>query len=221
MESEVIWLRPEKSGVGRPAQRSRAEITEAAVRLADRSGLDAVSMRHVAAELGTGAGSLYRYVDTRDDLLDLMADHVCAEYELGAPTGDWLSDLVDVGLQAREIYRRHPWLVDLVITRPVVGPNAIEVVEHVLAVLADHPIGDGDKLVAFAMLNAVVASVAQNERSSTDRFASARRYVAQVVAEGKHPHLAAVDFPSPPTEDPFPRILRRVLSGLLTEGEPG
>ncbi|WP_433290393.1 TetR/AcrR family transcriptional regulator [Pseudonocardia sp. CA-142604] len=215
MESEVIWLRPEKSGVGRPAQRSRAEITEAAVRLADRSGLDAVSMRQVAAEIGTGAGSLYRYVDTRDDLIDLMADHVSGEYELGTPTGDWLGDLVEVGLQAREIYRRHPWMADLAISHPVVGPNAIEVIEHVLAVLADHPVSDGDKLIAFAMLNAVVASVAQNELSPTDRSAGARRYVAHVAAEGKHPHLAALEFPSPPTEDPFPEILRRVLSGLL------
>jgi AcrR family transcriptional regulator len=175
-----------------------------------------VSMRQVAAEIGTGAGSLYRYVDTRDDLIDLMADHVSGEYDLGAPSGDWLGDLVEVGLQAREIYRRHPWMADLAISHPVVGPNAIEVIEHVLAVLADRPVSDGDKLIAFAMLNAVVASVAQNERSPTDRLAGARRYLAHVAAEGKHPHLAALEFPSPPTEDPFPGILRRMLSVLLT-----
>jgi AcrR family transcriptional regulator len=55
-----IWMRPERAGVGRPAQRSRAEITAAAVAIADREGLDAVSMRRVAAELGTGAASLDR-----------------------------------------------------------------------------------------------------------------------------------------------------------------
>jgi Bacterial regulatory proteins, tetR family len=54
-----IWLRPERSAVGRPAQWSRAEITQAALRIADAEGLDAVSMRRVAAELGTGAASLY------------------------------------------------------------------------------------------------------------------------------------------------------------------
>ena len=215
MTSELIWLRPEKAGVGRPAQRSRAEITAAAVRLADRSGLGAVSMRHVAAELGTGAGSLYRYVDTRDDLLDLMADQVYGEYAFSAPTGNWLDDLVDVGIQAREIFRRHPWLVDLVTTRPVVGPNGVDVVEHVLAVLADHPADDGTKLIAYAMLNSIVASLAQNERSGADNLRSAR-YVAHVVAEGRHPHIAALKV-GPPVEgeDLFPGILGRVLTGLL------
>ena len=58
---DVIWMRPEHAATGRPAQRSRAEITAAAVAIAEREGLDAVSMRRVATELGTGAASLYRY----------------------------------------------------------------------------------------------------------------------------------------------------------------
>jgi AcrR family transcriptional regulator len=211
--SDLIWMRPEGSGVGRPAGRSRVEITEAAVRVADRDGLAGVSMRHVAAELGTGAGSLYRYVDTREDLLDLMADHVAGEYRLGTPTGAWLDDLVDVGLQAREIHRRHPWLPELVLTRPVAGPRGLDVTEHVLAVLADHPASDSDKLVAFAMLQAVVAAAAQAEASPVDMLRGAR-FVAHVVAQGHHPHLAALD-PGPGDSDPLPDALRRILSGLL------
>jgi AcrR family transcriptional regulator len=213
MESELIWMRPPKSGAGRPATRSRAQITEAAVRVADRDGLAGVSMRHVAAELGTGAGSLYRYVETRDDLLDLMADRVCAEYDLPAPSGDWLSDLVTMGLQAREIYRRHPWLAELALTRPVVGPNGIDVTEHFLAVLAGHPAPDGDKLVALAMLNAVVAATARSETSPVDALRSAR-YLAHVAAQGDHPHLAALNV-QPTDGDPLPEALRRILSGLL------
>ena len=65
MTAASIWLRPERSAAGRPAQWSRAEITQVALRIADAEGLDAVSMRRVAAELGTGAASLYRYVETR------------------------------------------------------------------------------------------------------------------------------------------------------------
>ncbi|MCO1657971.1 TetR/AcrR family transcriptional regulator [Pseudonocardia humida] len=211
--SDLIWMRPEGAGVGRPASRSRAEITEAAVRVADRDGLAGVSMRHVAAELGTGAGSLYRYVDTREDLLDLMADHVAGEYRLGPPTGSWLDDLVDVGLQAREIYRRHPWLPELVLTRPVAGPNGLDLAEHVLAVLADHPAPDGDKVVALALLNAVVAANAQFEASSVDVLRGAR-YLAHVVARGEHPHLAAIRLGGD-GGDPLPTALRRVLGGLL------
>jgi AcrR family transcriptional regulator len=213
MESELIWMRPVKSGTGRPATRSRAEITEAAVRVADRDGLAGVSMRHVAAELDTGAGSLYRYVETRDDLLDLMADHVYAEYDLPAPSGDWLTDLVNMGLQAREIYRHHPWLAELVLTRPVVGPNGIDVTEHFLGVLADHPAADGDKLTALAMFNAIVAATARSEASPVDALRSTR-YMAHVAAKGNHPHLAALDL-QPADGDPFPDALRRILSGLL------
>jgi len=87
-----IWMRPERAGVGRPAQRSRAEITAVALDIADREGLDAVSMRRVATELGTGAASLYRYVETREELLDLMIDATGTEYDMAPPTGDWLAD---------------------------------------------------------------------------------------------------------------------------------
>jgi AcrR family transcriptional regulator len=212
--SELIWLRPERAGVGRPANRSREEITAAAVRVADRDGLPGVSMRNVAAELGTGAGTLYRYVDNRDDLLDLMADHVASEFALDNASGDWLDDLVDLGLQAREIHRRHPWLPELTLTRPVTGPNGLEVTEYVLAVLADHPASDSEKLVALAMLHAVVAAATQAEASTVDITRSAR-FVAHVVAQGRHPHLAALN-PDPPGGDPLPTALRRILHGLLS-----
>src|SRR5437764_8785599 len=66
-----------------------AGIAAAAVAIADREGLDAVSMRRVAARLGTGAASLYRYLESREDLLDLMVDATGAEYVFTAPTGDW------------------------------------------------------------------------------------------------------------------------------------
>ena len=76
----VIWMRPEHAATGRPAKRSREEITAAAIAIADQEGLDAVSMRRVAAGLGTGAASLYRYVETREDLLDLELPPQAGEF---------------------------------------------------------------------------------------------------------------------------------------------
>ena len=118
---DVIWLRRERAGTGRPPLRSREEITAAAIGIADREGLDAVSMRRVAADLGTGAASLYRYLDTRDDLLDLMADAVASEYGLPEPCGDWLADLIEVARQARSIMLRRTWVPDLIITGAASG----------------------------------------------------------------------------------------------------
>jgi AcrR family transcriptional regulator len=222
---DLIWLRPERAALGRPPQHSRAEITAAAVALADRAGLDAVSMRQVAAELGTGAASLYRYLDNRDDLLDLMVDATGSEYVLVPPSGDWLTDLVTLGDQARVILRRHPWLAGLVLSRPVLGPSGIALMEHVLAILADHPSSNEAKLEAFAMLNAVTALFVQSELGSGTALHERHvAYLQHVLASGAHPRLAQLlaaggqpplaEPPAPPA-DRYPHIMRRILTGLL------
>jgi len=223
-----IWLRPERSQVGRPAQHTRAGITAIALDIADREGLDAVSMRRVAAELGTGAASLYRYVQTREDLLDLMTDATGAEYEFAAPTGDWLADLVAMGEQSRAILRRHPWLAGLAITRPVIGPNGLAVLEHFLAVLACHPADLTAKMEAFALLNGITAtSVLYEQAGGADLQARNVAYLTHALTSGEHPRLsalmsqetaaAAADGPSAPVDPAqrYPEILARLLTGLL------
>ena len=110
-----IWLRPERTGRGPVPEHDRARIAAAAVTLADADGLGAVSMRKIAAALGTAPASLYRYVDSRDELLELMADAAAGELDLTRPlSGDWQADLVALAHQMHGIYRRHPWLLDLV-----------------------------------------------------------------------------------------------------------
>jgi AcrR family transcriptional regulator len=216
---EPIWMRPERAAVGRPAERSRAEITAAATAVADRDGLAAVSMRRVAAELDTGAASLYRYLSNRDDLLDLMMDATAAEYRLAPPTGDWLADLVAVGEQGRAIMRRPPWLPALVTTHASLGPHSVDLLEHVLAVLADHPADAAARMAAFAALTAVTAMFTQAETAGTVApVAQARQvaYLAHVAAAGRHPRIAALLAGAvPETEDRFPRALAAVLAGVL------
>ena len=68
-----------------------------------------------------------------------MVDATGAEYVFTAPTGDWLADLLDIGEQARAIMRRHPWLPPLLTTRPVLAPNGLVLLEHVLEALAPTP----------------------------------------------------------------------------------
>jgi AcrR family transcriptional regulator len=219
-----IWMRPERAAVGRPAQRSRAQITDVAVEIADREGLEAVSMRRVAADLGTGAASLYRYVETREELLDLMTDAAGGEYLLAEPSGDWLADLIDIGEQNRVILRRHPWLAGLVIVRPVIGPNAIAVLEHFLAVLAAHPAGIGTKMEAFAMLNGMTAASVLYELAGGSALQERNvAYLQHVLASGEHPRLVRL-LAAQPADDPhaaadpadrYGHIMSRVLLGLL------
>jgi AcrR family transcriptional regulator len=216
-----IWMRPERSAVGRPAQWSRAEITGVALRVADAAGLEAVSMRRVAFELGTGAASLYRYVETREDLLDLMTDAIGAEYELAPPSGDWLADLIAFGEQARAIFRRHRWLAGLAMTRPIIGPNGIGLLEHFLTVLQGHPASIAAKMEAFAMLNGITAAFALQEQADPGLQARNLAYLGHALTSGQHPRLAAFLTPQaqiPRPEDlagRYPDLIARVLTGLL------
>jgi AcrR family transcriptional regulator len=220
---DLIWLRPEQAAVGRPAQRNRAEITAAAINLADREGLDALSMRRLAAELGTGAASLYRYVATREDLLDLMTDETATEFDFPGPSGDWQADLLSLARQARGIMRRHPWLPAMVITRPVLGPHGANLLEHALDVLADHPAGPGRKLQAFALLNALTALFAQNEQAADDDDGQRRSaYLGHVAAAGTHPRITAAlaALAGDPPHDQFDETILRALNGVLGSYPP-
>jgi AcrR family transcriptional regulator len=219
----VIWMRPERAATGRPAGHSRGEITAIAIRIADQEGLDAVSMRRVAAGLGTGAASLYRYVSNREDLLDLMIDATAAEYTLVPPSGDWLDTLLDLGGQARTIMRRHHWLPSLLISRSVLGPNGLSLLEHFLEVLADHPASTSAKLDAFGIFNAVTALFVHNELTgSSERQQRNAAYLRYALLTGDHPRLgellapqAAAPGETPDPQDRYRDILARILTGLL------
>ncbi|MFK3983824.1 TetR/AcrR family transcriptional regulator [Micromonospora sp. NPDC050397] len=206
--------------MGRPAERSRAEVTTTAIALADQEGLGAVTMRGVAARLGTGAASLYRYVASRDDLLDLMADEAAAGYDLPAPRGPWLPGLLEVGRQGRMLMLRHPWLPELVLTRPALGPHGVDLLEHVLALLAAHSADAARKVETFAVMNTITAAFVLNELGATTGARQRQgAYLAHVVATGGHPHLAAalagaVPMPAAPGER-FEETLSRILVGLL------
>ena len=216
---DVIWMRPDHSSVGRPARLTRDALTRAAVRVGDAGGLSAVTMRTVASELGTGGGALYRHVTGRDELLDLMVDHVAGEYRLATPSGDWLADLTDLAVQGAAIHERHRWLCDVGPT-PVVGPHGLAVIEHVLTVLEGHPAPDGQKLVAYATMTALTTAYARSRQGEQDpaRARGQAAYVARLVAAGRLPHLAALR-PEAAVNPAgvFRDMVRRVLRGLLME----
>jgi len=167
-------------------------------------------------------------VETRDDLLDLMIDATGAEYGFAAPTGDWLADVLAIGDQARAIMRRHPWLPSLLITRSVLGPNGLVLLEHVLAALAPHPASTAAKLEAFAMLNTVTALFTQNELTGgSQRQQRNAAYLQHALATGRHPRLAELLAPAAadpgPAPDPAGRyrdIMARILTGLLAPQPP-
>jgi AcrR family transcriptional regulator len=134
-----IWLRPEPTG--RRAPRSRDDIAEAAIAVADNEGLEAVSMRRVASELGLGTMSLYHYVKSKDELLNLVGDRIMggqlvddAELRRG-----WREGLTAIAQATRRNFERHPWMGGAMSPRPtsIPGPNAIRHIDQSLAAVAD------------------------------------------------------------------------------------
>lgn len=229
MARQPIWLRPVvESTTGRPAEWSREQITGAGVAVADAEGLVAVTMRRVAAELGTGAASLYRHVSTRDDLVDLMVDRALADLAPPPDTGDWRADVVAHNIDVLQFLRRRRWVVDGIVARPPVGPNSVRRVEQTLARLEPCPASGHAKMEAIGVIAGMVQTAAVHERPGgggalDEEFVAAQTTILMAaVRDGTHPHLtAALTDPTP--RDPetgderMARILRLVLDGLLPD----
>ena len=88
---------------------SRDRVLRAAIAIADEGGLEALSMRKLAQELGVEAMSVYHYVANKDEILDGLVDLVFAEIELPEPSGRWREELSKRARSAREVLGRHPW----------------------------------------------------------------------------------------------------------------
>jgi DNA-binding transcriptional regulator YhcF (GntR family) len=134
--------RPRASARARDAEATltRERIVATATAVADKEGLGALSMRHVAAELDVATMSLYRHIRDKDDLLALMIDAAFAEWR-GSPlkSGDtWQEILAKAAREMWSIFRRHLWLAPAYsVTRPLVVPSGLAYTEHVLGTLLD------------------------------------------------------------------------------------
>ena len=131
------WQRaPDRPSKRRREPISRDAIVTTAVRLLDREGLAALSMRRLAEELGTGAASLYWHVGSKDGLLDLVLDDVIGEGKVPDPDpGRWQEQVKEVARAQRAASLRHPWVVRVSIGRIPMGPNALRYSERILAIL--------------------------------------------------------------------------------------
>ncbi|GGW93040.1 TetR/AcrR family transcriptional regulator [Streptomyces noursei] len=225
-----LWLTPDRPRRGRRPAFSREAITAAAVALADAEGLDAVTMRAVAARVGAGVMSLYSYAPDKETLLELMVDHVSGELLPPAPLcGDWRADLKAVARHQRALMLRHPWLPAALTARRTLGPHTLAFLEHALAALRPLPLDGAAKLEVFSLLTGFVASHVGHELAraatadSADRAAVEADYLATVAADGRHPELArALAAPGRPLtpEATFTRFLDRLVDGLDTRPGP-
>jgi AcrR family transcriptional regulator len=159
---DLLWGR---RGPGRRGpQRGLAvdDIVAAAISVADAEGLEALSMARLAKEVGFTTMSLYRYVASKDELLQLMwnaSAQGAEKLELG---GDgWRERLRAWAIVQREMLDRHPWITQMPMAAPPLAPNSLAFVERGLQALDGSGLADGDKLRAIGLLSSYTLSEAR------------------------------------------------------------
>ncbi|MDX8028753.1 TetR/AcrR family transcriptional regulator [Lentzea sp. BCCO 10_0856] len=120
----LLWEPPAEPTRGPKAALSQSRVVEAAIKVADAEGVDALTMRRVAETLGFTTMSLYRHVPGKSELLDLMVDAVWGETE-STPKGPWRDGLDFFARQMWAMYRAHPWMLQLTTSRRMPGPHAM------------------------------------------------------------------------------------------------
>lgn len=200
----VIWGREEPGA--RRTSLSRDKIAEAALKVADEEGFDAVSMRRVAKELGAGTMTLYHYVVTKEELVTLMADRMMGELlvpddELST---DWREAITQVANRTRDIFRNHPWtLENMQGSRG--GPNGMRHFEQSLKAVEGTGASALERLDIVSMVDdfvfgfvmresAVKAwSADPNQETDSDEWSDDMvEFFEDQLSTGEFPHIASL-----------------------------
>ncbi|MFJ6657646.1 TetR/AcrR family transcriptional regulator [Streptomyces sp. NPDC091377] len=230
---ELLWDTGRRPSRGPKPGLTLDRIVAAAIQVADAEGLTGLSMRRVAAELGTGAMSLYRYVPGKAELLDLMLDRVQRPSEDPADLGDgtWRSALEAMGRETLALYRRHPWLLHVNQSRPILGPGAMNGMEKVLSRIKQMGLTDPELIGVIVLVDSYVVGAARTQvhQEEVERrtgltdmeFWEAQvPILEQVLATGRFPLMASLAEDTWGTEfDHFEFGLQRILDGLEAQVE--
>jgi AcrR family transcriptional regulator len=225
---ELLWRMRDTPARGPKPTLSLDQITTTAVQIADAEGLDAVSMRRVAAELNVGTMSLYRYVPGKAELLELMLDNVDQCLDDSKLDGlDWREHLETCARGAWHLYLAHPWLVNVDRSRPLLGPNGLAGFDQFLGGIDDIGLTDQERIAVIAVIDGFTSSLARshvNAQAAEQRsgISDAEFWKAQepvlikAMQTGNYPQVAALaeDAFGMPHEELFEFGLARILDGL-------
>jgi AcrR family transcriptional regulator len=184
---------------------SRRRVLDAAVALADRDGVGALSMRKLAQELGVEAMSLYHHVAGKDAILDGIVDVVFGEIELPSGDGGWKAAMRRRAISAREALRRHPWATALMESRSTPGPANLRHHDAVLGVLRNAGFSVELAAHAYSLLDAYIYGFALQESSLPFDTPEETAQVASSIMDG---------FPA----DAFPYLTEIAVEHVLQPG---
>ncbi|MEO9327534.1 TetR/AcrR family transcriptional regulator [Gordonia aurantiaca] len=208
---DLLWDRedPTPRRGPRPTLTIR-DIGAQAVEIADTHGVDAVSMKAVATGLGLTTMSLYRYVDSKDELIEVMIDTGFGRFD-ATLTGTWRERLTSWAHRAAQVARNRPWLATIPLRRPPVGPNILSWSEAGVGCFDGTPLTEQQKLSALLLVDGFVRHhVRQSSQmglignpgtaDSGDTGATYEELVAEYTSGGGYPHLFAA-FTDPSVAD--------------------
>lgn len=225
-----IWARPEPAA--RLPRFSRERIAQVALAIADAEGFGAVTMRRVAAELGSGTMSLYRYIATKADLAALLDDALMGETVIpdGELPADWRAALAMIARWTRDVYLRHPWAIAALqgeaggSQSAPMGPNGLRHFEQSLAALDGAPFDMRGKLdlltiVDDYVMGHVLRTAEMHSRAraqaSPAETAEIMKFVEAQLKSGRFPQLQAMaQDPDGPSVIDAGRLEQRFELGL-------
>jgi AcrR family transcriptional regulator len=209
----AAWGLRERPGKGPKPGLSLDQVIAAGLAVAEAEGLAAVSMSRVAAELGVGTMSLYRYVESKRELLMLMTDAGLGPPPAAEPGQDWRGGLAGWAWAQLAAYRRHLWTVQIPLAGPPLTPNALAWIEHALAALQQTGLSAQQKMSAILLLSGFVRNEAMMEAQID----------AAVRASGRTDQQAMLDFGSllRTLADPvrFPELAVVASSGVMDKAD--
>jgi AcrR family transcriptional regulator len=202
---------------------STERVLLAAIILADRDGIESLSMRNLGQALGVEAMSLYNHVRNKEDILNGMVDVVFSEIDVPSSPTDWLTAMRQRAISARQALRRHPWAIGLMESRVQPGPATLRHHDSVLRNLRDAGFSIEMAAHAYSVLDSYIYGFTLNELSlpfdSSQNVAEVAGNILQESTMREYPYLAemAIDRVMKPGYDygdEFEFGLDLILDGL-------
>ncbi|WP_434600429.1 TetR/AcrR family transcriptional regulator [Streptomyces sp. A5-4] len=228
---ELLWGTGERPSRGPKPGLTLDRIVATAIGIADAEGLDAVSMRRLSTDLGTGTMSLCRYVPSKVELLDLMLDRVRGEtLDAAGPHegADWQGAVEGMARGDLDLFRRHPWLLKVNQARTVLGPSAVRGLEAAVGALKGMGLTDPELIAVIITIQSYVTGTARTEIQTAEAvretglsheafWEGQQPYLERAMLSGDFPRMAAL------SEDTFATGfdhlafgLRRLIDGFET-----
>ena len=175
---------------------TKERVLQAAVDLADRDGLGALTMRRLGAELGVEAMSLYKHVANKEEILDRIVELVVGEIEIPNEGADWKEAMRRRAISARAVLSRHSWAIGLLETRGATGHTAVRYLDAILGNLRSAGFSIENAAHAFWLLDSFVYGHVIQETSlpfgTSKEMIESRGSIREQITTDEYPHVAEI-----------------------------